>query len=117
MLLTAAADCEAQTNTLSVRPVICFWRRSGGSGISLGRYLTPGQRSAAREGFRRLSISPPFHVGEVSEGPHRGLQSRGVPTRSGEKVLNRWEQGALGSPPGGRQGAKTLALHVIRHGP
>ena len=30
-----------------------------------------------------LSISTPFHAGEVSEGPHRGLQSRGVPTRSG----------------------------------
>ena len=83
MLLTAAADCEAQTNTLSVRPVICFWRRSGGSGFSLGRHPAPGQRTAAGEGSRRggprLSISPLFQVGEVSEGPHRGLQSRGVP--------------------------------------
>ncbi|CAL8339846.1 unnamed protein product [Boreogadus saida] len=99
MLLTAAEDCKAQTNTLSVRPTE---KRCKG-------------RLQARDP-PRLSISPPFHVGEVSEGPHWGLQSRGVPNRSCEKVLNWWEQGALGSLPGGRQGAKTLALHVIRHG-
>ena len=43
---------QKQTNTLSVRPTICFWRRSGGSGFSLGSHPAPGQRSAARGGYR-----------------------------------------------------------------
>ena len=74
MLLTAATDCEAHTNTPSVRAVICLWSRSGGSGFSLGRHPAPGHRSAAREGS-------PLHISEVSEG----LQtSRRVSTRSGE---------------------------------
>ena len=72
MLLTAAADCEAQTNTLSVRPVICFWRRSGGSGFSLGRHPAPGQRSAAREGSRR------------------GIRLAGSPSPEYQPTLPRW---------------------------